>query len=205
MQIPEPPWRRFFRSPLNKALLTLTLLLMLAIKSSPTPYGLYMAALLALLWVGWIARLCVGVANRFGTAGKIALTVVFATVILFGVREFRGSQQQAALIERIQEIDGVIAYQSSEWPSSPVDVIRLGIYAGDKELAEVLALDGLDDLKRVVLYDCYVTPKGLELLHTFGHLREILIFDTPSAEPGVKALRRALPHCMVEYKIDDDF
>jgi hypothetical protein len=58
-------------------------------------------------------------------------------------------------------------------------------------------LSGLKELELLNLYGCGITDAGLSHLHSLPRLKALFVTETKATEPGIAALRKALPKLVI--------
>ncbi len=140
--------------------------------------------------------------KRFGRKGYAAFSLLATTAVIFVSFQAFSFWSNTRLIAKIESCGASRAAMSGNILPGSVNYIALGSGVGDNEVANILALGGLENLEFIVATDCKISDASLERLHHCSRLKHVYIGKTNVTQEGVDRLKRNLPCCVIAYDPD---
>ena len=140
-------------------------------------------------------------AKRFGRKGIVGYSLLVATTVGFIGYQGYVVWSNLVLISKIKGF-GAFASMSGNVLPGPINYIALGPDVGDAELANIVALDGLDNLNELVANGSRITDDGLLTLRKFKRLKSIYVGGSKVTRQGVANLKGHLPDCLIVFDSD---
>jgi hypothetical protein len=152
--------------------------------------------------LAWIGVELFSFCRRSGRRGNFVFSGLVAAFLLFLSYQGYVLRSNLRLIAAIESRGASMAAMSGTVLPGYVNYISLGRKVGDNELADILALDGLENIEFMVANGSQITNSGLLLLQRLKNLQHIYIGKTGVTQSGIDQLEVALPNCLIVFDPD---